>query len=398
MKFKRLIVGLAVVTLLAGCGSTGPSVSTAPTGSNASKPSGWIPSLADVKQVTISREGSGADVVYEFYLHGPVQIYPTSPSGTALIEKLLRLLTKGKVTPSSPSPFGPSFGSRSVTFHMKDGKRLLVYQSYNQAHEASMTVVNALVEAQPHGPAKEIVYEDPSLAKWLASGWYQDAQQVSQGWTCETKHPPMGHPNQIAGTVTDGQEWAIVGSAKRGCVTFYKRQRDGWRSSLVTRNAPSGATIEQAEFVDHKDGFVLVEGSQGAGQVHRVLYKTSNGGVTWQAVSPSQSLPTATNYVQMNFVTPLDGWMALVSHAYNPVRVYVYHSTNGGASWTDTFFTLPPVLNDQPASAYSLATVTHMSPGPNGAIAVLGKWESQQQWFETTDDGLHWKYDPSGNG
>lgn len=400
MYIRKVATLVTVLALIAGCGF-GPSHPAA-SHQSPKKPSpgattkGWIPALADVRQLTLTL---GGNPPLAFYVAGPLQIYPTSQKGDALIEKLLHLLSKGKATPLAPEATGGPVDAHGLIFYLKDGRTLYFSQSYGQTHEASLSVVDAILETQgPPSPRfKSVQYEDPALAQWLAEGWYRDTQAISSGWTCASKEPPMGHPNQITGTLPSGQAWTFVASSQAGCVTFYARKNGTWTSSLVTDYAPSGATVQQAQFVDDAHGFVLVGGSPGAGQLPRVLYETSDGGDTWSALPNIRPFPMSDTDVQMRFTSPTDGWLTTLNGFYSPERVYVYHSTNGGQSWTDTYFTLPPAVQ-QDGSDYTVALLYYFTPGkPNGTIVVFGPWTGDV-WFITSDGGLHWQYDPLGNG
>lgn len=391
---KILSFGILLV-LAAGCGigSTHPATPlhspTKPSSKATTK--GWVPALADVKQVTLTL---GADPLLNLQTTGPIHIYPASPKGKALIKKLLHLLAGGKEVPMSPVG-GPAFGAPVLTFDLRDGNTLDVSQSF-ATQEASPSVLDESL-AVPRVRSPERKYEDPALARWLVYGWSQDTQAIAEGWACTSKRPPNGHPNQISGTLPGGQAWLFVGSSQGGCVTFYTRNDGAWTSSIVTEDGPMGAAVERAQFVDATHGFVLVGGNPGAGQLPRVLYETSDGGATWHALPNSAPFPMSDTNVQMRFMSPTDGWMTTVSQVYSPTRVYVYHTTNGGQSWTGTYFTLPPAL-DQYASDYTVATLYYAAPGKlNDTIAVFGQWTGIA-WFDTSDDGLNWKYDPLGNG
>lgn len=407
----KLLVFVAGLVLTVGCafGSTHTSGSLKRPSSKATM-KGWVPSLADVKRITLTL---GGDPLLDLQATtGPIQIYPTSPKGKALIEHLLRLLAQAKKIPSSTANGPAGVGeSHALLFELKNGKSLAISQSYESTGEVSPTAVDASFEI--HGPPNSTfgggTYEDPALAQWLGDEWSKDTQALAKGWTCASGRPPDGiyanqisgfftreYADQINGNLTGSQPWEFVASSQSRCVTLYTRKNGAWASSVVTEHGPLGAAVEQAQFVDATHGLVLVGGPPGTGTVPRRLYATSDGGVTWHALPASGPFPMSDTSVQMRFTSPEDGWLTTVNNSYSPARVYVYRTTNGGQSWTAAYFTLSSVVTLNGHFHYKFATLDSAN-GLTGTIAVFGP-STGIAWFDSTDGGVRWKYDQNANG
>jgi photosystem II stability/assembly factor-like uncharacterized protein len=112
---------------------------------------------------------------------------------------------------------------------------------------------------------------------------------------------------------------------------------------------------------------------------NEMLYRTSDGGQSWQAFpAPDHVLATATTDV-VQFVTPDVGWLADIEPT-GPVE-RLYETTDGGASWQQVALlnrTLPRL------------GVVEFEPG--GAVGWLGGLEYQPGPLEfTTDQGRSWQ-------
>lgn len=379
-----VLLGLVVACGTGSVHSTTPTNPPAKPSSKATKIS-WVPSLTDVKQATFTLNAYVG--LIDIQMTGPIQIYPTSQKGKALIKKILHLLAQGKAIAMSPGGT-PLYGTHELVVHLKAGNTLDVSQWYGSTPEqASSSIIDVSSATNPTGGR----YEDPALAQWLADGWSKDTQAISEGWTCGGKSPPNGDPNQISGTFKSGQAWEFAASSQAGCVMFYTRKHGTWTSVIVTEHEPLGATIEQAQFVDATHGFVLVGGSPGAGQLPRVLYETSDGGATWHALPNSGPFPMSDTNVQMRFTSPADGWLTTLNSVYSPARVYVYHTTDGGKIWTGTYFALPPAV-EQYASDLSVASPRVAQGRFLESIVVFG--QGALFLFDSNDGGSNWQYAP----
>lgn len=277
-----------------------------------------------------------------------------------------------------------------LTLSLRDGKSVSVGQYYVPDALGNYKLSQSVVAI---GARR---YRDPALASWLTSGWVSDAASFDVHWTCTSKIPPDGHLNEVSGNRPNGDIWLVASDPARGCVTFYTGHAGRWRSSTVATSLPDGALVEQVQFVAPLDGYILVAGYPGAGQAPHVLFATHDGGMTWKALhtDSDQPFPQNNTLVNMRFTSPTNGWLVTLMNSLSPSRVFVYHTTDGGRTWTESSFPMP---SDVQASGCLLATAPVFQSALDGSIQVLSQWNGIL-YFSTTDGGQHWSFDPLGNG
>jgi len=98
--------------------------------------------------------------------------------------------------------------------------------------------------------------------------------------------------------------------------------------------------VNSVDFLNADDGWLVLQAPHGMGSSPGVLYRTSDGGATWRAVSrtpitnfsreapPAETLPVAG---QVEFTSSEDGWLVGGQVATGPQALYA--TTNGGATW-----------------------------------------------------------------
>jgi hypothetical protein len=380
----------AAALLLAGCNAH-------TTGDSSPPPKASLaPSLSAVSNVQLNLNSTPVSPPIQGA--GPFQIKPTSKESQAIVSKLLGWLRQAKPLPQTPVPL-PSLGDSMLSFSLRSGKSVSVSQYFVQdasgVYEPSPSIV--LVSALT--PSKSGRYRDPALAKWLSFGWSADLQRLAPHWTCASTAPPSPYQNEISGTSQDGAPWKVAADDGHSCVVFYAKTAHGWRSSTIATDVLSGggAYVEQVQFVDSMHGFVLIAGSPGAGQDPRALYATQDGGATWTRMPvDNQPFPGSDTEVTMRFTSPTDGWLVTLNAFYTPTRVYVYHTTDGGATWTATY-ALVPVSSQSPPNGLRVALPPTFQNAQDGTIEVVSQW-SGLLFFDTTDGGKHWSFYPLGNG
>lgn len=129
-----------------------------------------------------------------------------------------------------------------------------------------------------------------------------------------------------------------------GCIGLRRSTDAGatWASSSVTRALGYGIALLEMQFVDRHDGWILATGFPGASQAPRTLFRTVDGGALWSAVAAKQPFPESDTNVVWGFTSPSAGWMVTVNPFYGPpARVFVYHSTDGGQTWSQSSFAVP---------------------------------------------------------
>ena len=83
-----------------------------------------------------------------------------------------------------------------------------------------------------------------------------------------------------------------------------------------------------------------------------------------------------------------------MNRAYEPLRVFAYHTKDGGASWTETDFSLPPYAA---TNGRLVALPPTFQNARDGTMQVVSQWAGLLI-FTTTDGGQRWTFNPLGNG
>lgn len=383
---------MAALLLFTGCNAQ-------PTVAHGSKTSRtpWAPNLSAVSDMHLNLNST--PVSPDLQGPGPFEIPLATVQGRTVAAKVLDWLRQAKPLPMTPIIM-PSLGEHALSIGLRTGRSVFVQQYFvrdgagNFHASPTIVVISTLITA-----SKSSRYRDPALARWLNSGWRIDLAKLAPEWTCSSRRPPSPYQNEIRGAFPNGSPWVFAAGGVRGCVVLYIGRGSRWNRSIVSRHVLAGTqvSVAQAQFIDRLHAFVLVEASPGTGMLPRlVLYRTQDGGATWRIIPPDLSAPftTSDSTAQMRFSSPLDGWIVALNFAYNPVRVFVYHSKNGGSTWTQTSFTLP-----EHATTWGRLVApppTFQNP-QDGTIVVVSQWGGLLI-YDTTDGGKHWTFNPLGNG
>lgn len=231
-------------------------------------------------------------------------------------------------------------------------------------------------------------------------------------WTCASPAPPSqesgtrtGNGGPIiasTGLMTLGQQsFEAAGVDQQGCITFYASQGSAsWRGYRVTSNAThgDGVTVIRMFLLDATQGWLLASGFPGAGQDPTFLFRTTDGGKTWQAEPTVQGtpFPGTDEPLHMVFYSPSDGWITGLNGFYVPSRVEVYHTTNGGASWTLVTFSIPQEDENLLGQGEALPPVFQDSR--QGTLRVTGSANGNATTllvYGTSDGGETWTLEPS---
>jgi len=131
---------------------------------------------------------------------------------------------------------------------------------------------------------------------------------------------------------------------------------DGGHSWQDSPLPESHLGVSQVQFVNAQDGWVLASfGGGGAGSQAVDLFRTTDGGLTWSIVAraggPPDNIPVVGQKSGMGWVSATTGWITgSIAAAQN--NVWLYRTQDGGVSWQLQSLPLPSLQ----------AVVTTLSP------------------------------------
>jgi len=170
-------------------------------------------------------------------------------------------------------------------------------------------------------------------------------------------------------------------------------------------------------FLDDQNGWVMAGLGAGAGSMAVAVFKTSDGGQTWEQVftnepnleGSSDSLPLGG--IKMSF-TPLNSQTAWIGGVvYTSGKFYFYRTTDGGKTWA--LQTLPPSPGSDTGEIVISQSPTFFSPteavlpvrivGENVQTAIYATKDGGESWefiseqpgagmvdFTSPDEGIFW--------
>lgn len=148
----------------------------------------------------------------------------------------------------------------------------------------------------------------------------------------------------------------------------------GYRLTVMQKDlSVSGDIGAQVQFVDENNGWASMFNAQIR---TGVLYKTTDGGSTWDLI---HSLPATDETTYFNFTDPNNGWMTTIND--NPPLFQISKTTNGGSTWTAQYIDTTPNA-DTLSSSGAMQFIDSNNGwvvGPNGRI------------LKTTNGGANWE-------
>jgi photosystem II stability/assembly factor-like uncharacterized protein len=174
----------------------------------------------------------------------------------------------------------------------------------------------------------------------------------------------------ILRTVDGGHSWhdvspTSVDSFGYATTTDFIDSLRGWAlvsnpadmlSGILYRTSDGGATWDQAavpfgggalRFVDGRNGWMMASLGAGAGSMAIGVFQTQDSGATWsQEYINDPTQPGAGNSLPLgglkNGITPIDALRAWIGGVtYEPGRIYIYQTTDGGRTWASSPVTTP---------------------------------------------------------
>lgn len=148
--------------------------------------------------------------------------------------------------------------------------------------------------------------------------WNLESLGSGGGWDAPYKMNPHNHLELFAG------------------MDYFYHSVDGGMSwmQLGTTNA---TTIDQFAFSESNTQIIYATSFDNT-QYAEVLYKTTDGGSNWIALSPPTLYGVSVSYIDVNNTNPNELWVTAGSYVAGSK---VYHSIDGGSTWTNISGTLP---------------------------------------------------------
>lgn len=156
---------------------------------------------------------------------------------------------------------------------------------------------------------------------------------------------------------------------------------------LLTLPNPGDSLPRAMAQADSRDNWVLVGGSPATAQEGWFLFRTENVGATWQLIgdttwsAPFKTFPDSVGVPAMLFWNARDGIIVMPSFASNDL--FVYRSTDGGTSWTESQLKTAGEPNNGKAPE-----IVRAADGRLTVSAVLYSGTTVQ--FVSTNGGVTW--------
>lgn len=184
--------------------------------------------------------------------------------------------------------------------------------------------------------------------------------------------------------------WFILSSGEGTSGTIFRSIDGGinWTSNVVPFSSGS------LQFIDTRNGWILVPLGAAAGSQAVALYQTSDGGVSWTQVytndpnvsGSSESLPLAGQKSGVTFLDPAHGWVT----GSEPMDgfFYLYTTVDYGHTWMHQEVNLPVGFE----TAQAVVEAPRFFSITEGLMAVrLNLGTSATVFYITHDSGLTWK-------
>jgi photosystem II stability/assembly factor-like uncharacterized protein len=197
-------------------------------------------------------------------------------------------------------------------------------------------------------------------------------------------------------------------------IVVYRTSHKGstWDRTTITttldweKNDIGGLKIS---FADASNGYLVITGTPGAGQMAKSLYRTVDGGKTFSFVGDITGMTDAAGTLNgvegyptgMTFSTPETGFVTCSYSAYT--YVLMFKTTDGGLTWKLWSLPVPAAYeslspsNDYYADAYP--PVFFGEQKKNGVVMLdfVQDGKHLMQSYRTTDGGGTWTLGPASN-
>lgn len=246
-------------------------------------------------------------------------------------------------------------------------------------------------------PSTENAMEAISLPKIIMNtenvGW-SVVQETLLRTTDGGVHWKVASPTDIK--VSEGQYFILddkqawIASDKESTVTIH-HTRDGGRTWERMGDIKTKGIFPRIFFTDQKNGWMMVSIKRAMYEDSVQILQTADGGVKWRTIAESESneignVPVAGNKTGIYFRDQSVGWIS-------PVQLvkelpWLYHTKDGGRSWTQQYLTVPKLEEPAPFTFDS----PRFFSDKEGILVFHSECMRQQctYFFQTTTGGDSW--------
>ena len=242
------------------------------------------------------------------------------------------------------------------------------------------------------GTIRSVFFLPDGVTGWLSGNAFRKTTDGGANWVTATT-PPGGVQRHI--TFLDANNgW----SGRYGSPLFYKTIDGGNNWTLLSNVISQFPNCITRDFQMTSSQIGYASGFDSIGNAW--IIKTTDGGTTWQNISPS----AYGQVLGIKFLSPTNGWICTTSG-------YIFHTTNGGQSWdfqstrSQAAFYSMAVLDsnglgwaiDYQTSPYKLNLVSSPSQNQGPTISYLspaqedslwGGVPAQIKWSANDDNGI----------
>jgi photosystem II stability/assembly factor-like uncharacterized protein len=181
--------------------------------------------------------------------------------------------------------------------------------------------------------------------------------------------------------------WAVVGipstNPSPGMLLSVMRTPDGGKTWIENQLAPADVEYEGSianisiDFVDTQNGWIMVPLASSSHNISKGhLFHTVDGGLSWTKYAPPIGAP-------VRFTTPSDGWLA-----GGPAGDQLYVTHDSGQTW-EPRSVLPPTTTGPVQVAYGLPDFQNTQEGTL-PVAFAGPQDTMVGFYITQDGGASW--------
>lgn len=226
------------------------------------------------------------------------------------------------------------------------------------------------------GSNRETVYHTSNGVTWTASSVPRHVPHISYG--------------SILYASSSREAWYAF-TANGSTIGLYHTV-DGakhWTyQTIALTAAPLGRPVS-ISFINKEDGWLMVAPQHGMSTEPGVLYRTEDGGATWQVLAStyaSSGTPTLPFNGDISFTGLQNGWLVGSQASTSPKLLF--RTTDGGSHWSKVSFPIAKGLSGDEASVIAPPAFS----GDHGAMAVWFQGTGSSLIYESTNGGETWQF------